>query len=192
MPDSHSNNDGKSSSCRACSDETDMFASMRKTLYNESHKKKSKKLKHQEEKEISSSDWPKLPCPPDNTRLGRATWTFLHSVAAYYPNKPSEQHKLHAKSLLSSLPSLYPCETCANHLGEYYKKNPYDNEISTRESFSLYLCKVHNEVRNRQGKREFDCSKIFDRWGGHDWKPNDECDEEREFGDVEDLAANGE
>jgi FAD-linked sulfhydryl oxidase len=27
-------------------------------------------------------------CPPDRTGLGSATWTFLHSVAAYFPAKP--------------------------------------------------------------------------------------------------------
>ncbi len=27
-------------------------------------------------------------CPPDRSGLGSATWTFLHSVAAYFPAKP--------------------------------------------------------------------------------------------------------
>jgi hypothetical protein len=28
-------------------------------------------------------------CPPDSKKLGRHTWTFLHSIAAYFPDKPS-------------------------------------------------------------------------------------------------------
>lgn len=32
-----------------------------------------------------------LPCPPDYTDLGNSTWTFLHTVASYYPEQPSEQ-----------------------------------------------------------------------------------------------------
>ena len=27
-------------------------------------------------------------CPPDRSGLGSATWTFLHSVAAYFPARP--------------------------------------------------------------------------------------------------------
>lgn len=28
-------------------------------------------------------------CPPDTPEIGRATWTFLHTMAAYYPEQPS-------------------------------------------------------------------------------------------------------
>lgn len=31
--------------------------------------------------------------PPDLLELGRSTWTLLHSVAAYYPDKPTEAKK---------------------------------------------------------------------------------------------------
>ena len=29
--------------------------------------------------------------PPDGETLGKHTWTFLHTMAAYYPSKPSIQ-----------------------------------------------------------------------------------------------------
>ena len=40
----------------------------------------------------------------------------------------------------------------------------------------------------RQGKRLFDCSRVLERWGGHDWdeKHDDKTCDEREYGDVED------
>lgn len=31
----------------------------------------------------------RLPCPPQTAELGRSTWTFLHTMAAYYPEEPS-------------------------------------------------------------------------------------------------------
>lgn len=32
-----------------------------------------------------------LPCPPDYTDLGNSAWAFLHTVASYYPEQPTEQ-----------------------------------------------------------------------------------------------------
>ena len=102
-------------------------------------------------------------CPADVEQLGRHTWTFLHSTAAYYPDSPSEQHKRNAFSLFSSLPSLYPCRHCADELEAEMKKiGPPD--VSCRLGISNWLCRIHNEVNGRLGKREFDCSKVLQRW----------------------------
>ncbi|KAH9245089.1 hypothetical protein BASA81_017449 [Batrachochytrium salamandrivorans] len=34
-----------------------------------------------------------MPCPPDSSELGASTWTFLHTMAAYYPESPSVEDK---------------------------------------------------------------------------------------------------
>lgn len=34
--------------------------------------------------------------------LGRATWTLLHSIASYYPDKPTRQQQKDVKSLVRS------------------------------------------------------------------------------------------
>lgn len=162
-------------SCRVCADERDVFAQMRSKLM-------SSAMKSSNPSKPSSNQ---LPCPPDASRLGRATWTFLHSMAAYYPDQPSQTIKQDAHNVLSALPSLYPCEYCRDHLKEYYQQHPIDQATNSRSSLSMYLCRVHNDVRTRQGKREFDCSRLFDRWGGHDWEDKGDCDE-REFGDADD------
>ncbi|MES1905973.1 MAG: hypothetical protein MHPSP_003415, partial [Paramarteilia canceri] len=52
------------------------------------------------------------PCPATTSELGNSTWTFLHSVAAYYPKNPSAEHKQAAKDLLNALLKLYPCVEC--------------------------------------------------------------------------------
>ena len=83
-------------------------------------------------------------CPPDIATLGRHTWTFLHSTAAYYPatalsrakadssesGKPYDDAEAHRGaatqmlSLLRSLPYLYPCGMCADDLAKFMRLRP--------------------------------------------------------------------
>ncbi|KAI0773225.1 ERV/ALR sulfhydryl oxidase domain-containing protein [Trametes elegans] len=103
-------------------------------------------------------------CPPDVEELGRATWTFLHTTAAYYPDAPSMAHRVNMLSLLRSLPVLYPCSVCASHLGECMKAAPPD--VRSRAALSRWLCERHNEVNERLGKEKFECTveKLDERW----------------------------
>ena len=109
-------------------------------------------------------DEPPEGCPPDVEQLGRSTWTFLHTTAAYYPDAPSPEQRTRMLGLLFALPVLYPCWYCASHLGESIKLNPPD--LSSRISLSRWLCERHNEVNERLGKPLFDCSikSLDERW----------------------------
>ncbi|PIL33208.1 hypothetical protein GSI_04658 [Ganoderma sinense ZZ0214-1] len=103
-------------------------------------------------------------CPPDVEELGRATWTFLHTTAAYFPEKPTQAQRVNMLSLLRALPVLYPCSSCAQHLGENMKTRPPD--VSGRAGLSPWLCEQHNEVNERLGKERFECTveKLDERW----------------------------
>ncbi|THH10718.1 hypothetical protein EW146_g8289 [Bondarzewia mesenterica] len=101
-------------------------------------------------------------CPPDVEQLGRATWTFLHTTAAYYPDKPTVYQRAQMLSLLRALPTLYPCSHCATHLGQEMKTSPPD--VSGRVALSRWLCQQHNLVNERLGKDQFDCAKTDERW----------------------------
>ncbi|CAE6375061.1 unnamed protein product [Rhizoctonia solani] len=105
-------------------------------------------------------------CPADVEALGRATWTFLHTTAAYYPTSPSAQHQSSMLALLRSLPSLYPCSHCASDFGKDIKKNPPEGVVGSRESLSRWLCERHNEVNQKLGKEKFDCGikSLDERW----------------------------
>ncbi|KDQ61492.1 hypothetical protein JAAARDRAFT_150222 [Jaapia argillacea MUCL 33604] len=122
----------------------------------------------------SPPDPPSRPdnCPPDVEQLGRATWTFLHTTAAYYPNKPSPAQRANMLNLLHSLPILYPCSWCALHLGQEMKVHPPD--VSNRARLSRWLCERHNDVNVRLGKEVFDCGKTDERW--KDGPPDGSCD----------------
>ena len=123
----------------------------------------------------TSSSRPEIPpphCPPDVEQLGRATWTFLHTTAAYYPERPTPAQRTNMLSLIRALPMLYPCTTCASDFGEDMKDHPPD--VSGRVGLSRWLCERHNQVNEKLGKEKFDCSKTDERWKDG---PNDgSCD----------------
>ncbi|KAJ2001206.1 Flavin-linked sulfhydryl oxidase of the mitochondrial IMS [Coemansia thaxteri] len=101
-------------------------------------------------------------CPPDSQVLGRATWTFLHTMAAYYPDRADPGQQTMMKSLLSSFSHFYPCGRCASHLRLVMAKDP--PPVDSRQSLSQWLCQTHNKVNVMLGKDEFDCSKVDERW----------------------------
>ncbi len=96
--------------------------------------------------------------------LGNISWHLLHSFAASFPTKPSEEEKQQFKNLLISFTYLYPCLSCRRHFKEMLESNPI--EVNSREQVSTYLCNLHNLVNQRIGKAVFDCNKILDYWGG--------------------------
>ncbi|TFK74957.1 FAD-dependent thiol oxidase [Pluteus cervinus] len=105
-------------------------------------------------------------CPPDVEELGRATWTFLHTTAAYYPEKPTPIQRANMLALLKSIPMLYACKPCGNDFGDDMSKNPAEKWVGSRERLSWWLCERHNEVNRKLGKKEWGCGiKEMDaRW----------------------------
>src|ERR1700730_12406618 len=82
--------------------------------------------------------------PLSGEQLGRATWSFLHTTAAYYPISANAHQKRNMIALLESLPVLYPCQECGIDFGETMKEHPPN--VTGREELSKWLCERHNEV----------------------------------------------
>jgi FAD-linked sulfhydryl oxidase len=61
------------------------------------------------------------PKPMTREELGRATWVFLHTLAAQFPERPSRQQQRDARALIDSLTRIYPCADCARHFAEIVK-----------------------------------------------------------------------
>ncbi|KAG0355219.1 hypothetical protein BG005_005855 [Podila minutissima] len=111
-------------------------------------------------------------CPADREVLGRATWTFLHTMTAYYPDKPSAMEQSTMKSLLSSFSQFYPCGHCAEHLRQEMKVSP--PKVESRKELSWWMCGMHNKVNEMLGKEIFDCNKVDERW--RDGPADGRCD----------------
>lgn len=105
-------------------------------------------------------------CPLDREELGKSTWGFLHSMAAYaYPDNPERPSPLEQKQMTTFIKlfaKFYPCEDCAYHLRDWMQDNP--PKTYSRHALSQWMCLSHNEVNTRLGKEQFDCSKVDERW----------------------------
>jgi FAD-linked sulfhydryl oxidase len=74
----------------------------------------------------------------------------LHTIAAYYPDAPTEEDKAAAEGLVKALRLLYPCMHCRAQLEVDLQRIPprYEN----RKEFSLWMCEQHNAVNELLGK----------------------------------------
>lgn len=55
-------------------------------------------------------------CPESAESLGRAGWSFLHTVAAYYPEEPTKTEQKDMGDFVRLIGTFYPCGECAAHL----------------------------------------------------------------------------
>ena len=101
-------------------------------------------------------------CPLDKDELGRVSWSLLHSIAAYYPENPSEIQQCEMKTFINIFSRIYPCTVCAQDLREDIKHDPVD--ASSRHALSQWMCNLHNKVNNKLGKPLFDCTRVDERW----------------------------
>ena len=63
-------------------------------------------------------------CPPGSAALGRSSWTLLHSMAAWYPDHPSEDDRRRMKDMVSALAAFYPCSWCAQDFRKHVAEVP--------------------------------------------------------------------
>lgn len=101
-------------------------------------------------------------CPLTRKEVGRASWAFLHTLAAYYPEAPSRAHQEDMHAFVKSYARFYPCGYCADTTSQELIRNP--PRLQSRADFQQWMCEIHNEVNDRLGKPIFDCSKVDERW----------------------------
>ncbi|EZA58330.1 hypothetical protein DMN91_006024 [Ooceraea biroi] len=140
--------------CRACTDFR-TWARRQKETYDTEQKTQKKK----EETPVTSA---RDDCPLDKDELGSKTWAFLHTMAAYYPDRPTAKQKTDMKNFFYIFSNFYPCTICAEDMQEQLKHSP--PETGSQETLSQWLCRIHNKVNKKLGKPEFDCKLVNQRW----------------------------
>lgn len=126
----------------------------------------AEKKENPEKKESTVSD--RLPggyrkeYPPDVEKLGRSSWSLLHSVAASYPENPSNKQQADLKQFLKLFGNFYPCWYCGGDFEKYMEKKEPTTE--SQDAFGKWLCEAHNDVNKKLGKPRFDCNLWKQRW----------------------------
>uniref|UniRef100_A0A383WB31 Sulfhydryl oxidase n=1 Tax=Tetradesmus obliquus TaxID=3088 RepID=A0A383WB31_TETOB len=112
--------------------------------------------------------------PTSKEDLGRATWTFLHTLAAQFPEHPTRQQQRDARQLIDSLTRIYPCADCSKHFQELVRRDP--PVVSSGRDFAVWMCRTHNAVNRRIGKPSFNCDLVAARWAPLDCDEHNSCD----------------
>lgn len=98
------NGENLTSDCGTCTDFKDWMKQ------NQDNSNVSKKLNKE-------NDYFK-DCPLYRNQLGRASWSFLHTMAAYYPAKPNETEQTRMKDFIDAFAQFFPCKHCATDFQE--------------------------------------------------------------------------
>lgn len=105
-----------------------------------------------------------LHCPTTYQQLSQGTWTYLHTMAAYYPEDPTPELQAQTKAFFDTFALLYPCHHCKDHMVKYLVKKPVD--VSNNAALSIWTCEYHNEINQWLGKRTINCDAgyLLDRY----------------------------
>mmetsp|Transcript_24921 Transcript_24921/g.41545 ORF Transcript_24921/g.41545 Transcript_24921/m.41545 type:complete len:212 (+) Transcript_24921:87-722(+) len=142
----------------ACADKMDMF----KRATKSERKSGANSTNRQQQQQLPAKY--RNGCPVDRSELGASSWDLLHSIAAYYPEKPSEDDKRRVLALLDALAYLYPCPVCAKDFQATMSTLP--PKVDSRKDLVLWMCEQHNLVNKKLHKPIFPCDMrlLDERW----------------------------
>lgn len=100
-----------------------------------------------------------LHCPTTYTQLSHSTWTYLHTMAAYYPEQPNNDYQEKTINFIQHFASLYPCQHCSEHMKEFIQEHPITAKNNV--DLSIWMCTYHNHVNASLGKRIINCSPDY-------------------------------
>lgn len=96
---------------------------------------------------------------------GPPTWMSIHITSFNYPPNPSELEKQHYKVWLESMEHVLPCRYCRENFSKNIKAAGWNYEcLSSREMFSHFCYRLHDEVNKMLGKSSPKFEEIRDKY----------------------------
>jgi len=85
---------------------------------------------------------------------GPLGWATLHSIAALYPQQPTELEKELVTKWMQNFNRCIVCENCRMHYSTLLKDymQQYPNWNATQRDLSLFVLRAHNIVNKQTGK----------------------------------------
>lgn len=100
---------------------------------------------------------------------GPMGWATLHSVAALYPDHPSQHEIQLAETWINCFSRSIVCPSCQGHFKKMYDtyRTSRPQIFSSRTEFVLFVLRAHNTVNRRLNKKVYtldECWKILESW----------------------------
>merc|ERR1719409_1091805 len=102
--------------------------------------------------ELTNQHWTKrdmLNLPPDRTMLGRAFWTYLHTLSVYMDHDPQPEAVERYKAMFDVINNIYACPVCRGHFQKFYPDPVIQHEhkaIASKHDCIMFTWKIHNIV----------------------------------------------
>ena len=136
----------------ACEKRRDLFDAVRKAT----HRDASTTRTNADDANADEGAGTGTAAPLDVDELGRASWALMHTIAAYYPQKPTHAQRVQARRFFDALGDLYPCATCRADLRADVDAHP--PRCESREALAKWVCERHNVVNEKLGKAKMSCA----------------------------------
>jgi hypothetical protein len=94
---------------------------------------------------------------------GPSGWKFMHFIALSYPEKPTEEQKIHYRTFFDSIKNILPCIICSNNYKKHLEDFPLsDKVLKDKESLVHWTIDMHNLVNVDNGKKALSYEEAID------------------------------
>lgn len=100
-----------------------------------------------------------------DTRVwGPHAWKLFHTISFAFPDSPTHDDVSRFSKFFYSAAEVLPCATCRMHFVSLLRDDPPEKHMTSRNDFTQWLVKVHNQVNKRLGKPHVSFGTVQDEY----------------------------